>query len=1187
MNMDEQLHKRAKSWQDTLKALAMRVLGKQTGKQLWQKYHLLFPADYQALISPRYALNDILQLERLKSSNCQLVSLLKPYANRLHYRLHFYSQEERYLDEYIPVLENMNLRIMDQVQFTFTLEGVTATIKSFTIKAAKSQCAPFSRLKGILLEAIQVVMEGRAENDALNKLLILTGMHWQEIDVLRAYRNYFLQLGHQTARASVHHALINNPGVALGLYHYFEARFRPNPGWEDPMLREEQALFPLRLQLLAKIDSVSDINDDRILRTVFNLVDATVRSNFHQRRSQQDYFIAFKINSLGVIDMPAPKPQYEIYVHAVDMEGIHLRGGRISRGGIRWSDRLDDFRTEILDLMQTQINKNALIIPTGAKGGFVVKGNGARQDFKEAGKQAYIRLIRGLLDLTDNYRDGATVSPEGIVTHDDPDPYLVVAADKGTAQFSDIANAVAAGYRFWLGDAFASGGSHGYDHKALGITARGAWACVQRHFRELGKDIQQEAFTVIGIGSMDGDVFGNGMLLSPCIRLVAAFSGQHIFIDPSPSDNDAPFNERKRLFELPGSTWDDYDRKLISKGGGVYARSAKDIPLSNELKQWLGIRYKAIDGESLIRYLLVTPVELLWLGGIGTYVKASTEKHEEVGDRSNDNVRVNAADLDAKIVGEGANLGFTQKARIEYGLRGGRINTDAVDNSAGVDTSDHEVNLKILLTGLQNKKIISDYQPLFIGMTEAVCQLVLADNVAQSLCLSLEQIRSTRNGAENSAENSAMFLQVADRLEAAGFLDRVVESFALTKEIQSRPGQVISRPELADLMAASKMYLTQQIQDQAALLGDGCYERYLHAYFPVQLGEPFRQHLSDHPLANEIKATVISNKIINQAGCSFLSLATDSENGTLLDAVNCYLAFDQILQADVLRQAIAALDNKIPADLQYQLLIQLEQTLVDFCRWAVSHGRVIRPDTNTIDCYSRYLKDYEDYFNRHESSDMDYSQEQLNQYQQAQIPAELARKLVFIANSQNFPFIVLLVTETQQNFTTILALLDDIAHTLGLDEIQQQLSKIPLRDVWERSVFNGLQADMERLTGQLLKKILASQAKEISNNSKSSFPLRDDCMDAGDRATSGTVAEKVGMRGLKSVIYNPHPLPEGEGIFRDSLKTCADYFGLQAEKQQIKQYRRLYLEIQNSSPRVLLPYVVLIRALENAIEGKA
>ena len=774
----------------------------------------------------------------------------------------------------------------------------------------------------------------------------------------------------------------------------------------------------------------------------------------------------------------------------------------------------DDFRTEILGLMQTQVNKNALIIPTGAKGGFVVKSYNAKQDFREAGKQAYLRLMRGLLDLTDNYRDGGVCSPEGIVTHDDPDPYLVVAADKGTAKFSDIANAIAKDYGFWLDDAFASGGSYGYDHKALGITARGAWECVKRHFRELGKDIQQEPFTVIGIGSMDGDVFGNGMMLSPYIRLLAAFSGQHIFIDPDPQDLAAEFKERKRLFELPGSTWDDYDRSLISSGGGVYLRSAKDIPLSSELKQWLGIRYKAIDGEALVRYLLAAPVELLWLGGIGTYVKARTEKHEEVGDKGNDNVRLNASDLKATVVGEGANLGFTQQARIEYSLCGGRLNTDAVDNSAGVDTSDHEVNLKILLNILHKKNLIADTQALFDDMTEAVCRLVLADNIAQSLCLSLEQIRY--------ADNLAGFLQVADHLEATGYLDKAVESFPPTKEILSRPGQVISRPELADLMAASKMYLSQQIQALAEQLDDGIYVPYLQSYFPAQLSEPYKQHLAGHPLAKQIKATVISNKIINQAGCSFLSINGNVENGGTLDAVNCYLAFDQILQADSIRQALGALDNKISSDKQYQLLRLLEQTLADFCRWTLAHGKPLKPEASTVSLYRGYLGDYEDYLTHNNPDDW---QEQLSQYQEAALPSALAQKLVFIASIQDFPFIVAKTCETQQTFNTILCALNDIRNALGLNDIQQALSKITLRDDWEEKVAVALQDELQGITGQFLIKMLTSQ------------------MD------------------------------------------CAEFFGHQVSQRQYKHFEQIRQDIKNTQPLNLLPYVYVIKALEKLIES--
>ncbi|HEY8035564.1 MAG TPA: NAD-glutamate dehydrogenase domain-containing protein [Methylobacter sp.] len=1128
------MNRPTKTWPNDLRHIAERALGKQAGHQLWKKYQSAFPAEYQALVSPRYALKDMLHLEQIPASNNQCISLLNPDKKIDHYRLHFYSREPRYLDEYIPVLENMHLRVMDQVQFAVTVDGVALFIKSFTIKSAKNHGASFSKLRSRMLETIQVMMDGKVENDALNKLCVITGMAWQEIDVLRAYRNYYLQLGHRTTRVSVHHALINNPQVALCLFNYFEARFRPDPDWDDPVVREEQASFPLRLQLLESIASVSDINDDRILRTLFNLIDATMRCNFHMRCDSADYFIAFKINSLGIIDMPAPKPQNEIYVHAVYMEGIHLRSGKISRGGIRWSDRPDDFRTEILGLMQTQISKNALIVPTGAKGGFVVKKSNLKHSLpssslgtREAGKKAYLTLIHGLLDLTDNYIGDKVVKPRNIVCYDDPDPYLVVAADKGTAQFSDIANAVSAEYQFWLGDAFASGGSRGYDHKALGITARGAWECIKRHFRELGKasapahapylrpvgkDIQSEAFTVVGIGSMDGDVFGNGMLLSPYIRLLAAFSGQHIFIDPDPSDTDAAFNERKRLFELPGSSWDDYDRTLISAGGGVYPRSSKDIPVSAELKKWLGIRYKSLDGESMIRYLLTAPMELLWLGGIGTYVKASTEKHEDVGDRANDNVRVDAADLRAIVVGEGANLGFTQKARIEYSLRGGRINTDAVDNSAGVDTSDHEVNLKIFLVGLQKKKLIADYQPLFISMTQDVCRLVLADNIAQSLCLSLEQWRCE--------ENAAVYLQLAERLEAAGSFDRAVEYFPPTKEILSRPGQVITRPELAVLMAASKMYLTQLMQDQPGLLQEEYFSRYLQAYFPEQLSEQYANYLSGHPLAREIKSTLISNKLVNQAGCGFLSLDTDSKN--IPDHVTCYLTFDQALDGDALRQAISALDNKVAADRQYRLLMLLENTLIGFCRWAFMQGRKIRPNEQTIACYRRHLKDYEQYF----KSDYAEFGEQLAQYRLDGIPDQLALNIAFISSLSDFPLIVSFAVEAGQSFVTILKLFNEIIRYLGLDEVNDQLAKMPIHDYWEQNVLNELQEDMKRVVGLVIKGILASKAQ-----------------------------------------------------------TCADYFDRPDQQPKINRYWRIYQEINNALPVNLFPYIALAKELGHLVDG--
>lgn len=1102
------------SWMQTLKILSERVLGDESGSLLWQQFQPLFSADYQVQIPPRHALRDMLRLRQLMAQDRLYVDLLKPDKDHSDYRLHFYSREQRYLDEFIPVLENLHLRVMDQVQFGFAVGGINATIKSFTVKAASGDAMPLNRIKKRLLATIQAVMQGRLENDPLNKLVTQSGMSWQACDVLRTYRNYCLQLNHWSSKAGIHHALLDNPKVAAGLFAYFEARFRPEPAWQDAIAREEQVLFPLRLQLLQDMASVKQLNDDRILRILFNLIDATVRSNFHRRLASDDFFIAIKINSLGVIDMPAPKPMYEIYLHAADMEGIHLRGGKVSRGGIRWSDRTDDFRTEILGLMQTQISKNALIIPTGAKGGFVVKNNGPQRDFKQAGQAAYIRFIRGLLDLTDNYQDDVIVSPPGIVTHDDPDPYIVVAADKGTAKFSDIANGVAAEYRFWLEDAFASGGSHGYDHKLLGITARGAWECVKRHFRELGKDIQSQPFTVIGIGSMDGDVFGNGMLLSPFIRLQAAFSGQHIFIDPSPLDDERSFNERRRLFELPGSNWDDYDRSLISAGGGVFARSDKDIPLSVELRQWLGVRYRTIDGESLIQRLLKVKVELLWLGGIGTYVKASSEKHEDVGDRNNDNVRVDACEISAMVVGEGANLGFTQKARIEYSLRGGRIDTDAVNNSAGVDTSDHEVNLKILLAIFQRKGLINDYQAMFMDMTPAVCQLVLANNRAQSQCLSLEQRRC--------AENPGLYRQIAERMENAGFLDRTVESFPSDKELQARPDQILTRPELAVLMAAGKMYLTEQLENHPALLENACHESYLQSYFPAEFRIRFQPHLSSHPLANPIKATMMSNAIINQAGCSFLGLDDDTDNEGIMAYVNSYLAFDQVLNGEALRRAVAGLDNQVSTDSQYRLLLQLEQTLFEFSQCSVSCGHNHCPNADTVSRYRLALSDYQAFLQEHADEGL---RTQAELFQQLQIPPALAEKFAVIANLGDFLFMLSLANDIGRDFASLYALLQDIEQTLGSGAIIQQLAQIPHRDYWVKNICTTLQTDIRLATAELCK-----------------------CMLSRDTAN------------------------------------CAAFLDNHAKPARLKRYKKIYRDTQKISPVNLLAFVALVRALQDLLQ---
>jgi glutamate dehydrogenase len=1117
-SMDRLLNKLVRPWSVSLNRIIQRAFDNEQANRLWEKYRNSFSADYQESMPPRYAIKDILQIEQIEENSTDRVCLISPCQKIQQYRLNFYSLQEKFLDEYIPVLENLSLRLIDQVQFPVLVDNSVVYIKSFTIKAATTQAGSFNKLKPDMLDAIQAIVEGKAENDPLNRLLVLTGMTWKQIDVLRAYRNYFLQLGYQSRISSFHRSLINNPQVTKCLFAYFEARFRPNPEWDDPMIREEQILFPLRMQLLTGIESVTDINDDRIFRTLFNLIDATVRSNYHVRENREDYFIAFKINSLGIIEMPAPKPQNEIYVHSINMEGIHLRGGKIARGGIRWSDRPDDFRTEILGLMQTQMSKNALIIPKGAKGGFVVKQNGGKKSWQEAGQQAYIKLIQGILDLTDNYIEDKVVQLPGIVSYDDNDPYLVVAADKGTAQFPDLANSVAAEYKFWLADAFASGSSTGYNHKSLGITARGAWECVKRHFRELGKDIQTQPFTVVGIGSMDGDVFGNGMLLSPCIRLLAAFSGEHIFIDPNPEDLQASFNERKRLFETAGSSWDDYQRELISEGGGVFRRDAKNIPVSTAIKKWLGIHHQTQDGESLIRSILTAKVELLWLGGIGTYVKASNEKQDEVGDRSNDSVRVDAAEICAQVIGEGANLGFTQKARTEYCISGGKINTDAIDNSAGVDISDHEVNLKILLSELQKKNIIANSKPIFFGLTEDICQSVLTNNYAQSLSLSLDQRRCL-----NRLES---FLHLAERLTSAGYLDTEVSSFPNAKTVLSRPGRSLSRPELAVLMAATKMYLTQQLLGYTSLLNASYCECYLQAYFPEQIRVDFKDHLKLHPLANEIKATYISNQIINQAGSGFLNIMLEAENGSLLECVESYLTFDRVLGGEQLRREIYRLDNKISTTRQYELLLQLENTLAVFCQWALLHKKRIQPTDETLEDISRYLQANEHYFMQEVKDPLEGKYKgQLDHYLDEGIPNDIAQRILFVSGLDDFPYMMTLSKDTKQPFDKIIGLFDQAMRFLGLNAIYEILAEIQPQDQWEGKILIDVKTDMKTVVGSLIKQILQT-----------------DC------------------------------------------DACADYFSDAARKQKLTHYQRVYRESSNAQPVRLLPVLALSKELEKLLD---
>jgi len=1057
LRLEQGLTRLAQPWKLKFRHLLEKNFHDEAGA-LWLRYNKVFRSDYRSRTHPRFAVRDVQNVERLLQSKDDVFDIWGPFHERGGiYRLQFYSRSESYLNDLMPFLENLNLCVLEEVDFTLEVDARTIYIKSFAIRPDCEDAVSMTILKPLLIETLGVLRTNRVENDYLHRLQPLTGLDWQQIDVFRAYRHYYFQLGSPFTKRRVAFALINNHHVALLLYRYFEGRFLDRPEWQDPLHREEQVLSPVRQELLTALEQVTDSNEDQILRTLFNLIDSTVRCNFFVRRTQPDYFLSFKISSLGVIDMPSPRPLYEVFVHSAQMEGIHLRGGKVARGGIRWSDRPDDFRTEVLGLMKTQMTKNAVIVPVGSKGGFVVKTPFAeREEGARLVKEAYQTLMRGLLDLTDNRTADGVRRPAGIVAYDDEDPYLVVAADKGTAHLPDTANGVSDEYGFWLGDAFASGGSHGYDHKKLGITARGAWVSVMRHFRERGHDTQSEPFTVIGIGDMSGDVFGNGMLLSRKIRLLAAFDHRHIFLDPDP-DAERSFEERQRLFRLPRSSWDDYDRSLISSGGGIYSRQAKEIPISPQVRKWLGVRQSRMDVAGLIRLILSAQADLLWNGGIGTYVKASFETQEDAGDRANDSVRVDAAQLKVRVVGEGGNLGFTQQARIEYAQSGGLINTDAVDNSAGVDSSDHEVNLKIMLQLLRQTGEVADIDAsyrLLAEMEETVCADVLDNNYSQTLALSLDERRC--------AANAEPFLDLMDRLGRSGILDRRDEFLPSRKMVMARPASALLRPELSVVLAYSKMFLYRTLLD-STLPESSLAEDLLRQYFPRQMSEDFGAHLENHPLAREIAATMMTNRVVDAAGSTFWLTLSRRSGATPEMCVGAYLVFDRLFDGHALRTALFALDNKMSTERQYTLLLELEDLLAEFCRYALETQISLPVTDSDFKNLRSGLKDYSALFQDVLPADQWQACCQQRQcLQNDGLDDDTAQLFATLDYLQDFLPLRHLALQTETDLATLARLHRFVVEKLQYAKILNHLEQVPVRDSWDRQAYEALHSSLSR-----------------------------------------------------------------------------------------------------------------------------
>ncbi len=951
--IEQNLLEASTSWDDRLSHSIVIRHGESKGLPLSKEYMQVFPRSYKEATLPDSAVADIEELERLTETNKLGMLFYRPQEESSSSKVVklkiYYRDEPIHLSDVMPILENLGLRVIDEAPYELVkLSGQTYWILDFSMLHRSDKVIDIRDSKERFQNAFSDIWYGRIENDRFNRLILNSSMTGREVSILRAYSRYMRQIGFTFSQQYMEETLNRYPLLASLLVILFSYRFKPSNESND---KQEN----LVKQLTALLEKVESLDDDRIIRRYMDMILGTSRTNYYQTNANGDPkpWISFKLSPKQIPDIPAPVPEFEIFVYSPDMEGVHLRGGKIARGGLRWSDRLEDFRTEILGLVKAQKVKNTVIVPVGAKGGFVCKKQHnlkSRDEIQTEGQRCYKQFVRGLLDLTDNIVEGSIKIPDQLVRYDDDDPYLVVAADKGTATFSDLANSVSAEYGFWLGDAFASGGSHGYDHKFMGITAKGAWESVKRHFREVNIDCQSTDFTAAGIGDMSGDVFGNGMLLSKHIKLLAAFNHLHIFIDPNP-DVDISWAERKRLFDLPRSSWDDYNSELISAGGGVYSRKAKAIPLSPEMKLMLDTSKDSLTPNELIHLILTMSVDLLWNGGIGTYIKSSKESHSDVGDRTNDSVRVDGSEVRAKIIGEGGNLGVTQLGRVEYSLCGGRINTDFVDNVGGVDCSDNEVNIKIFLNSLVNNGDLTFKQrnELLQKMQTDVSNIVIDDAYQQS-----ESISVTDSQGITIVKEQIRFIHY---LEKSGYLDRKLEFLPDDEALLEREkrGEGLTRPELSVLVAYGKMYLKEKLAKDI-VAQEPYHARLLTKYFPNELQGNYKDDFEQHPLRKEIIATTLANQIVNEMGCNFVARLQEETGAESIDITNAYSVIRDVYSIDKIIHNVRNGDLIASSRAQYEVLVYLRVVVRRLSRWILRNQNMRQPIINMVD---RYKEDVE------------------------------------------------------------------------------------------------------------------------------------------------------------------------------------------------------------------------------------
>jgi glutamate dehydrogenase len=1130
-----------RTWDEDLAEALREELGEEQGAHLAALYGRGFPEAYKEDFAPRVAVSDVQHLKALADDELQMNLYHAPGHAADERRFKLYRTSPLSLTAVLPVFSHLGVEVVDERPYELDVaDGSTVYVYDFGLRYRTASWSPatdsaYSRGRDLFQDAFGAVWRGKAESDGFNALVLAGDLTWREIVVLRSYSKYLRQTGLTFSQEYVESCLVANVQIATSLVRLFEELFDPDryDGRADAPERVEAAAA-IADQITRALDDVASLDQDRILRALLGVVQATLRTSYFQldEAGQHRDYVAYKLDPKAVPELPAPRPAYEIWVYSPWVEGVHLRFGAVARGGLRWSDRREDFRTEVLGLVKAQMVKNAVIVPTGAKGGFFPKllpDASDREAFIAEGIRCYRTFISALLDVTDNIvgtREAATVvPPERVVRRDGDDTYLVVAADKGTASFSDIANEVARQYGFWLDDAFASGGSAGYDHKGMGITARGAWESVKRHFRELGVDVQTQDFTAVGIGDMSGDVFGNGMLRSRHTRLVAAFDHRHVFIDPDP-DAERSFDERQRLFDLPRSSWADYDTSLISAGGGVWPRSAKSIPLSEQAARALGLGDSALklSPAEVMQAVLKAPVDLLWNGGIGTYVKSSAESNLDVGDRANDAIRVNGQDLRVKVVGEGGNLGCTQLGRIETALSGVRINTDAIDNSAGVDTSDHEVNIKILLGSVvaDGDLTIKQRNELLAQMTDQVAHLVLRDNYEQNVLLG--------NARQQAHSMLPVHARLIHHLEQHGHLDRAIEFLPSDATIARRHEENLglTSPEFAVLVAYSKMTLAEDLL-ATDLPDDPWFHQTLRRYFPDEIVRRYDDRLSSHRLSREIITTLLVNNMVNRGGITFAFRAAEETSARPEQVARAYVVAREVFGLHDFVDRVEELDNVVPTSAQTALYLEFRRLMDRAVRWWLQSRPPITDIAGEIERYRGVVAQLRSQIpGMLAGSERDRLARRQSELVALGAPDELAMDAALLLDAFSLLDIVEISNETKTPAEQVAVLYFALSEHFQVDAMLGLITRLPRDDRWESLARASLRSDLYAALESLTTSVLTSTDADASpvdriaawerSHAEALVRVRATVGEVSHLEQSGIAALSVALRGLRGVV---------------------------------------------------------------------